>query len=53
MARYEDKKKAISLRKKGYSYNKIKEELGVSKSTLSSWLKDYPHVSLDNIITIC
>lgn len=48
MARYEDKKKAISLRKKGYSYNKIKEELGVGKSTLSSWLKDYP-LSKDRI----
>jgi transcriptional regulator with XRE-family HTH domain len=42
MARKEDKHKAILLRKKGYSYSQIKAEIGVSKSTLSGWLKDMP-----------
>lgn len=42
MARYKDKSKAIALRKKGYSYSQIKEKLGISKSTLSGWLRDYP-----------
>ncbi|MEA3272374.1 MAG: hypothetical protein U9P90_01755 [Patescibacteria group bacterium] len=35
-----DKKKAISLRKKGKSYNEIVKILGTPKSTLSLWLKD-------------
>lgn len=42
MARTQDKQKALALRQKGYSYSQIKEELNVSKSTLSSWLQDYP-----------
>ncbi len=42
MARKEDKQKALELRKKGYSYSQIKEKLGLSKSTLSGWLSDYP-----------
>lgn len=36
------KKKAIKLRKKGLSYNKIKKEVDVAKSTLSLWLKSIP-----------
>ncbi len=42
MARREDKEKAIKLRKKGHSYSQIKEKLGVSKSSLSEWLSDFP-----------
>lgn len=42
MARFKDKEKAIRFRKKGFSYSQIKEELGISKSTLSSWLHDMP-----------
>jgi hypothetical protein len=42
MARYKDKSKAIELRKKGYSYSQIKNELGVGKGTLSEWLRNYP-----------
>ncbi len=42
MARREDKEKAIKLRKKGYSYTQIKDELGVGKGTLSAWLRDMP-----------
>jgi hypothetical protein len=30
-------KKALRLRREGFSYNKIKKELGVQKSTLSYW----------------
>ncbi|MDD5433494.1 MAG: hypothetical protein PHE77_02440 [Candidatus Pacebacteria bacterium] len=33
------KKKAIELRGRGLSYKEIKQEIGVSKSTLSGWLK--------------
>lgn len=42
MARVKDKAKAIQLRKQGKSYSEIKERIGVSKSTLSAWLRDYP-----------
>lgn len=41
------KTKTIQLRKQGKSYNEINKLLGVSKSTLSSWLKD---LSLSRII---
>jgi len=36
------KNKAIILRKRGYSYNLISKKLGVSKSSLSGWLKETP-----------
>lgn len=36
------KLKAIGLRKKGLSYNEIKKEVNVAKSTLSLWLKTIP-----------
>lgn len=42
MARVKDKEKAIQLRLEGKSYSQIKTELGISKSTLSGWLKDMP-----------
>lgn len=42
MARRLDKEKAIKLRLKGFSYSQIKQEMGISKSTLSGWLADYP-----------
>jgi transcriptional regulator with XRE-family HTH domain len=38
--RLADKKKAIILRSKGLTYKEIKDELSISKSTLSSWLHD-------------
>jgi len=34
--------KAIKLRKMGWSYSAIKNEIEVSKSSLSLWLRDYP-----------
>ena|SRR3989344_7124556 len=34
-----DKNKAIILRKAGWSYNKLVEELGVPKATLSDWFR--------------
>ena len=37
-----EKEKAISLRKLGYSYKEILEEVAVAKSTLSGWVKDLP-----------
>lgn len=42
MARTKDRQIALSLRKKGMSYSQIKKKLGISKSTLSYWLRDYP-----------
>jgi len=37
------KEKAIDYRKRGYSYNMISEKLGLSKGTLSNWLKEVPY----------
>lgn len=42
MARRLDRQKALRMRKQGKSYGQIKKELGVSKSTLSVWLRNYP-----------
>ncbi len=42
MARTADKDKAIKMRQSGMSYSQIKSEIGVSKSTLSLWLRDLP-----------
>ena len=42
MARLKDHEKALVLRKQGKSYSQIKKDLGVSKSTLSYWLRNYP-----------
>jgi hypothetical protein len=42
MARFQDKEKALTLRKQEMSYSQIKKILGVGKGTLSYWLKDYP-----------
>lgn len=35
-----DKKLAIFLRRRGHSYSEINKKIGISKSTLSYWLKD-------------
>ncbi|KKS28225.1 MAG: hypothetical protein UV60_C0017G0006 [Parcubacteria group bacterium GW2011_GWA2_43_11] len=42
MARLKDKEVALALRKQGKSYSEIKAKIGISKSTLSGWLHDYP-----------
>jgi transposase-like protein len=42
MTRFLDRRKAFELRKQGKSYSQIKKELGMSKSTLSEWLRKYP-----------
>lgn len=42
MTRVELHRRALELRKKHKSYSQIKQELHVSKSTLSIWLKNYP-----------
>jgi transposase-like protein len=42
MAKIEKQIRSIDLRKQGKSYSQIKKILGVSKSTLSRWLKNYP-----------
>ena len=40
--RFEEKQRARELRGLGWSYNDILSEVGVSKSTLSLWLRDIP-----------
>lgn len=42
MALKEKRARALVLRKQELSYSQIKQELKVSKSTLSYWLRDYP-----------
>jgi hypothetical protein len=42
MAKPELRSKAIEMRFQGMSYTLIREALGVSKGTLSSWLRQYP-----------
>lgn len=42
MSRLIEREKSLELRKQGMSYSQIKAILGVSKSTLSIWLKDHP-----------
>jgi hypothetical protein len=37
-----EKQKALELRKKGWTYNEILNEVPVAKSSLSLWLKDLP-----------
>lgn len=41
----EDKLKAQALRKEGYSYKEILEEIHVSKDTISKWCRDIPLTS--------
>jgi hypothetical protein len=40
IAKDQEKKKAVSLRKEGYSYNEILKVVPVAKSTLSLWLRE-------------
>ena len=42
MAKSREKKLALKLRNQGHSYSYIKEKVGVSKGTLSVWLREYP-----------
>lgn len=51
MARPKDREKAIKLRLQGLSYSQIKSEMGLNKSTLSGWLKNYP-LSNEQIIKL-
>ncbi|PJE64033.1 hypothetical protein COU89_00025 [Candidatus Roizmanbacteria bacterium CG10_big_fil_rev_8_21_14_0_10_45_7] len=42
MALFAKHTQALTLRRLGKSYNEIKQQLNVSKSTLSLWLRNYP-----------
>lgn len=42
MAKILERKTALELRATGKSYSQIRKELGVSKSTLSYWLRNHP-----------
>jgi len=44
------KEKAINYRKRGYSYGMISEKIGLSKSTLSTWLKEIPYIPSKRVI---
>ncbi len=44
------KQEAVYYRKKGYSYNMISQKLGLSKSTLSDWLKELPYYPNKTVI---
>lgn len=37
-------KQAIQMRRRGWSYNIIADKIGVSKSTLSAWLRTIPYI---------
>jgi len=46
----DDKQSFIKLRAKGYSFDKISKEIGVSKPVLIEWLKDEEtSIAIDNI----
>lgn len=45
MTKLNTKLQAIKLRRAGFSYSYIKEKLGVSKSSLTLWLKQVPFVA--------
>lgn len=42
LGRIEDKLKAQELRRQGLSYGEIRQQISISKSTLSEWCKDIP-----------
>lgn len=42
MARFKDREQALILRKQEMSYSQIRQALGVNKSTLSLWLRNFP-----------
>ena len=39
----DERRSAIALRRQGWTYDAIKRQLGVSKGTLSSWLRHVPY----------
>jgi predicted transcriptional regulator len=44
------KEKAIKLRNRGDSYNMIAKDLGLSKSTISDWLREIPYQANGKVI---
>lgn len=50
MVKVELKEKAVSLRKRGYSYSLIKKYVPVSKSTLTEWLKNIPYTENQEVV---
>jgi len=42
--------RAVDLRKRGWSYNIISQRLGLSKSTLSDWLREVPYTPNRTVI---
>jgi len=46
-----EKQQAIGLRESGMSYSLISDQLGVSKSTLSNWLRDLPYTPNKQVLS--
>lgn len=46
-----ERQRAVELRGKGMSYGLISEQLGVSKSTLSNWLKNLPYTPNEQVLS--
>lgn len=46
-----EKNLAVELRRQGMSYGLISGQLGVSKSTLSNWLKDLPYTPNEQVLS--
>ncbi|MFH1780659.1 MAG: helix-turn-helix domain-containing protein [Candidatus Nealsonbacteria bacterium] len=44
------KENAVNYRKRGYSYNMISQKMGLSKSTLSDWLRELPYKPSKEVI---
>lgn len=45
----QEKEEALRLRRQGYSYRDILEQIPVAKSTLSAWLKDMPLTQAEKV----
>ncbi|HZJ34845.1 MAG TPA: hypothetical protein VFD55_02410 [Candidatus Angelobacter sp.] len=46
-----EKQQAVELRRQGMSYSLISNQLSVSKSTLSNWLKDLPYTPNEQVLS--
>ena len=42
-----ERNRAVKLRKEGSTYSEIKQSIGVSKSSLSAWLRDIPYATTE------
>ncbi len=52
METFGDRLKA-SIKRAGYTYAKIAEELDVNKSAVTYWVQDKAYPTVDNLIKLC